>query len=274
MRPVLRHRLEGIRRREDAHGDGLVPRAAATVVSRAVEPLVMHSRERSQRLERARGREDALGVVRMQAHLLPLGRRQRPGLLPDRVRHGEPAEVVQVCGDLELGARAARRGEAPRPATTASEATPDEWPCSAGNLRSATSPKTAATSASSARSALVDGLAAPRRAGTCAGRRVRSRMLGRVRRDVCDEAPDRAPIPPAGGGPRRPASAPPRSSSTAASAARCATRAPIEISSSRSRCGAPSPFHHSATSKRARSTSGPIPRRRATERPTSQLALS
>jgi hypothetical protein len=43
-------------------------------------------------------REDALGVVRVKAHLLPLVRAQRPRLLPDLRSDRDPPQVVNQRG--------------------------------------------------------------------------------------------------------------------------------------------------------------------------------
>ena len=51
--------------------------------------------DRGQRGKKRRAREDALGVVGVQAHLLPLIRGQRPGFLPDPRVDRDPAEVVE-----------------------------------------------------------------------------------------------------------------------------------------------------------------------------------
>jgi hypothetical protein len=64
--------------------------------------------------ERVRRGEDALRVVRVHAHLLPLGGGQRPRLLPDRVRHGESSKIVEVGGDLDVRRRPAVETQALR----------------------------------------------------------------------------------------------------------------------------------------------------------------
>ena len=49
--------------------------------------------EQPDRSESLRLGERALGEVRMQPHALPLAEPERPGLLPDRVRDADAAEV-------------------------------------------------------------------------------------------------------------------------------------------------------------------------------------
>ena len=95
-------------------------RAAAAVVARPVEPLVVHAGDAGHRLERLGRGQDALRVVRVHPHLLPLGGGQRAGLLPDRVRDRDAAEVARAARRPRAGtavcasrrsARAAARGE-------------------------------------------------------------------------------------------------------------------------------------------------------------------
>ncbi len=50
MRTVLRHRLKRVRCCEQANGDGLIPRVAASVIAGSVETLVVHARERREPL--------------------------------------------------------------------------------------------------------------------------------------------------------------------------------------------------------------------------------
>ena len=85
--------------------------------------------QRRQRRERAGALEHALGVVRVQADALPLGRAQRPGLVPDPVRHGHPAEVVQEARGADLRHLGPRAAERPRRPSAASSATRAECPC-------------------------------------------------------------------------------------------------------------------------------------------------
>jgi hypothetical protein len=64
------------------------------VVARAVQALVVAGRNRSQAGQGLRAREHALDVVGMQPNPLALGVGQRSGLVPDRVRHPGPPQVV------------------------------------------------------------------------------------------------------------------------------------------------------------------------------------
>ena len=48
----------------------------------------------AKRLQRVRELEHALGQVGMEADALPLTRPERPGFVPDRIRHPETAQVV------------------------------------------------------------------------------------------------------------------------------------------------------------------------------------
>ena len=68
--------------------------ADAAVVAGAVEALVVGSRDVGERREELRARENSLGVIGMEPHLLPLVRVQRPVLLPDPRAHRDPSEVV------------------------------------------------------------------------------------------------------------------------------------------------------------------------------------
>ncbi len=110
VRTLLRHRLKRIRGGEDANARGLVSRSGAAVVAGAVQSLVVHARDTRERLEHSGAGEDPLRVVRVQSHLLPLGGGERAWLLPDCVRHGKTADVVQQSRDLELVDRASRPG--------------------------------------------------------------------------------------------------------------------------------------------------------------------
>ena len=67
-------------------------------VAGAVEPLAQLHDDLSQRRERFRLPQHALGQVRVQPHPLPLARSERPGLVPDRVRDAEPSEAVDEPG--------------------------------------------------------------------------------------------------------------------------------------------------------------------------------
>jgi hypothetical protein len=72
--------------------------APPPVVSRAVEPLVMEGGGIREPGQEWRGSKDALGAIRVQPHLPPVVRRQRPGLLPDPDWDGDPPYVVHERG--------------------------------------------------------------------------------------------------------------------------------------------------------------------------------
>jgi hypothetical protein len=94
VRPRLTHRLVGVGGGEHPGGQGELGAAAPAVVARAVEALVVgagNGRKRGQ--ERGAG-EDALGVIRVEAHLFPLVGAQRPGLLPGAGADRNPPEVM------------------------------------------------------------------------------------------------------------------------------------------------------------------------------------
>ena len=149
VRPRLAHRLVAVGGGEDA-GRGLEPRRARpAVVAGAVEPLVVRAGQRADRGQRRRVRERALGEVRVQAHALPVAEPERPGLLPDRVRHADAAEVERQRGAPH--ARTASSGVKSRrhAAASASSATPSACPRSQCDLRSvnaATTPNAASIS--------------------------------------------------------------------------------------------------------------------------------
>ena len=73
----------------------------AARIAGAVEPLVVLDGDRAERREGRREGEHALAQVRMQADPLHLRRRERPPLVPDRVRDPEAAEVVHQPGPAD-----------------------------------------------------------------------------------------------------------------------------------------------------------------------------
>ncbi len=111
VRSVLRHRMERIRRGEDAHGRRLLTGGGAAVVAGAVEPFVVHAGDARHGLERTGAGQDPLRVVRVHPHLFPLGASERGGFPPDRICHRQPADVVEESGDLEPGDRARIQSE-------------------------------------------------------------------------------------------------------------------------------------------------------------------
>src|SRR5215211_4051403 len=64
------------------------------MVARAVEALVVRTRDWRQRGEQRRARDHALGLVGMEADLLPLAGGQRPGALPGAGADRDSPEVV------------------------------------------------------------------------------------------------------------------------------------------------------------------------------------
>ena len=88
------HRLVGAGRTEDARraGDRVARQSAR--VARAVQALLMLDGDCTERRQRFRSVQHALGQVRVCAHALPLTCPERAALVPDRIRHSEPSEVV------------------------------------------------------------------------------------------------------------------------------------------------------------------------------------
>jgi hypothetical protein len=101
VRPRLAERVEHVGRREQARGRIELRGAYSGRVARAVDPLVVATGDAAQRRQRRRAIEDAAGLVRVQAHELPLLRPQRPGPLPDPGRDGHPAQVVDEAGAVD-----------------------------------------------------------------------------------------------------------------------------------------------------------------------------
>src|ERR671922_2807854 len=64
------------------------------MVTRAVEALVVRTRDRREPGEERRAGDHALGLVGMKANLLPLADGQRPGPLPGAGADRDAAEVV------------------------------------------------------------------------------------------------------------------------------------------------------------------------------------
>ncbi len=101
MRAALSHRLERVRATQDASSDINVLAPTPTVVTRAVDPLVMHPGNACHRFQRRSRRKDALRMVGMQMHLFPFAGREWSGLRPYAIGDAYPTEVVEVRGDLE-----------------------------------------------------------------------------------------------------------------------------------------------------------------------------
>jgi hypothetical protein len=83
------------------------------VVSRAVEPLVMGTRQLADGRKRRRVGKRALGEVWVELHALPVGETEGPGLLPDRVGDRHSAEVECECGAPHHCHLVLRQSEAP-----------------------------------------------------------------------------------------------------------------------------------------------------------------
>jgi hypothetical protein len=111
--PLLAHRLVAVGGGEDA-ARAVEPRCERlAVVAGAIEPLVVSAGQRADLRERLRVRERALGVVRVQAHALPVAQSERPRLLPDRVRHADAAEIERERRTPHLCDLAGREVQAP-----------------------------------------------------------------------------------------------------------------------------------------------------------------
>ena len=81
------------------------------MVAAAVEPLVVGGGDRGEAGERGDAREDALGVGRVQADARELLVGQLGGLVEDRVRDAELADVVQQPGAVQVAQILAREAE-------------------------------------------------------------------------------------------------------------------------------------------------------------------
>ena len=125
VRARLGHRVVGVGGREQARGKRKLRAGRAAVVAGAVEALVVRSGNRRERRQELRAREDPLGVVRVEPHLLPLIRGQRPRLLPDPRVDRDPSEVVDERRAPKRGTPASSIRQR-RAAAAASSATPAE----------------------------------------------------------------------------------------------------------------------------------------------------
>src|SRR5262249_42344865 len=70
-------------------------------VARAVEALAVLYRDRAERRQRLREMKHALGQVRVEADTLPFTGPERAGLVPDRIRDAEAAQVVDEPGPTQ-----------------------------------------------------------------------------------------------------------------------------------------------------------------------------
>ena len=90
--------MEGIRGREQSSRRCEHCGGETAVVTGSVESLVVRAGHGGESGEERRVAHDALGVVRVQPHSLPLVGRQPRRLLPDANRDGDPADVVDERG--------------------------------------------------------------------------------------------------------------------------------------------------------------------------------
>ena len=122
MRPGLAHGLVGVGGAEDPgeRRDGVAGQAPR--VARAVEALPVLHDDPGQRGQGLGLLQHPLGEVRVQAHPLPLAGAERAGLVPDRVRHAQPPELVHEPGSPERRTSSSPRSRW-RPAAAASSAT-------------------------------------------------------------------------------------------------------------------------------------------------------
>ena len=98
VRPRLDHRLVCIGGRKQPRTGRERSGPDTTVVARAVEPLVVGGRDWGEGGKERRPTQDALGVVGVQPHPLPLAGRERPLLLPNGHRDRDPTQVVDQGG--------------------------------------------------------------------------------------------------------------------------------------------------------------------------------
>jgi hypothetical protein len=101
VRPGLAHR--GVRVGGPEHPGRPGDRAAGQPpgVPAAVQPLAVLHRDLAERRQRGRLVQHPLGQVRVHPDPLPLTRAERPGPVPDRVRHAQPAEPVHEPGPAQ-----------------------------------------------------------------------------------------------------------------------------------------------------------------------------
>ena len=115
VRARLAHRLVRVRRAEDPRRPRDRVAGQPARIAGAVEALAVLHRDGAERRERIRPVQHALGQIRVRAHALPFAGSERAALVPDRVRHAEPPEVVHepgaskrphlVVGQIELRRR-------------------------------------------------------------------------------------------------------------------------------------------------------------------------
>ena len=113
VRPGLTHRGVRVGRPEHPGRPGDRAAGQAARVPAAVQPLTDLHCDLAERRQRRRLVQHALGQVRVQPDPFPLARAQRPGPVPDRVRHAQPAEPVYEPGSAQREHLLERQPEAP-----------------------------------------------------------------------------------------------------------------------------------------------------------------
>ena len=97
VRPRLGHRVEGVGGGEQPRRRRQLGGGRSAVVAGAVQTLVVGAGQRRQRRQQRGAHQHALGVIGVQADLLPLVGSQRPGLLPDARMDRDAPEVVHAA---------------------------------------------------------------------------------------------------------------------------------------------------------------------------------
>jgi hypothetical protein len=94
----LGERLEDVGGREHTRGHRQHRARGAPMVPAAVEPFVVQRRHTRHVGQDRAARENALGVVRVQANAFPFGSRERSGLVEDAGRDAVDTQIVQQGG--------------------------------------------------------------------------------------------------------------------------------------------------------------------------------
>ena len=193
----LAERVPDVGRGEQARGRVQLGGAHAGRVPGAVDALVVAAHDRAQRREHRRPGQDPAGVVRVQAHQLPLLGPQRAGPLPDAGRDGDPAEVMHQPGPVDE--RAGRRPRSPRAARRASRGDPARvalgTTASSGRRRRRTRPAPRPGAASSRNSAPRPRLGVDDRGPEVVRARERQQLARRLEEDRGDRRVERAARP-------------------------------------------------------------------------------
>src|SRR3954468_5046480 len=114
IRAVGRHRVVRVAHRHDPRAERDRLAAQPVRVAVAVVVLVARAHERRDRAQRDRGAEDALADDRVPGDERPLVRVELVGLVEDRARHGDLADVVQLGGVADVLERARVEAELAR----------------------------------------------------------------------------------------------------------------------------------------------------------------